>query len=133
MKNKTQLFLIFSLTLISLGTWVIIMFNYNPNLADILIPSAFWSSLFLSLWGILTFILYFLRAQFTNREVIYSHLSISIRHSILITSCVVGLLFLKSMNVLTWWVATMFVMVVLLLELFFRTKKINYSANRLMN
>lgn len=124
MKNKTQLFMLFSLTLVSLGTWIILVFNYNPFTSDNFIISTFWCSLFLWLCGILTFGLFFLRIQYSNREIIYSHLPISLRHSILITACLVGLLFLKSISVLTWWVTLMFVMVVLLLELFFRTKKV---------
>lgn len=125
MKLKTYLFAIFSITLLSLGVWLLIFFNVDRDVADFITISAFFGSLFLWLAGFLTLIIFYLRVWFSNKEVVFSNLPISIRHAILIALIIVGLLALNALQVLTWWDAGMYLVVVVLLELFFRSKKVS--------
>lgn len=123
MNIKTNLFIIFSITLLALGVWLMILFNINPKNADWLEKLAFFGSLLLLLSGTLTFIIFYFRIWFSNKEVIYSYLPIAIRHSVLISFIAVSLLFLNALDVLTWWDGIILVVVIILIELFFQTKR----------
>ena len=124
MKLKSYLFSVFAVTLLSLGVWFMILFNIDVDTADFLTISAFFGSLFLWLTGILTFIIFYFRVWISNNEVIFTFLPISIRHSILISYTLVGILSMNALNVLTWWDAIMLILVTVLIELFFRAKKV---------
>lgn len=122
MKIKTYLFTLFCITLLSLGVFLTILFNFDPTSADFITKSAFFASIFILTTGLLTFSNFYIRIWATNKEVIFSHLPISIRHSVLISLVFVGLMILSSLKVLTWWDAGMFIVVIIMLELFFRTR-----------
>lgn len=124
MKLKSQLFIVFSLTLICLGVWNIILFNYNPYSSDNFIISIFFTSLFVLLVGLLTFIFFYLKTWRSNHEIIYAHLPVSLRQAILISLIITGLIVLQTMRVLTLIDSLMFISLILLIELFFRTKTI---------
>ncbi|EKD56262.1 MAG: hypothetical protein ACD_58C00242G0001 [uncultured bacterium] len=125
MKLKTYLFVIFSMTLLSLGIWLMILFNIDPDSADLITKSAFFSSMFLWLMGIMIFIIFYLRIWVSNKEVIYNNLPIALRHAIFISLVITGLLALNSSNLLNWWDAGMFIVVITMLELLFRQKTTN--------
>jgi hypothetical protein len=122
MKVKKTLFSIFSITLLAFGGWLTILFNVDPTKADRFILIALYASIFLFVMGILTFIGFWVRVLLSNREVIYSHLTPSLRQATLVAFAVIGLLFLQSLRVLSIIDAGAFVLAVLLLELFFRAK-----------
>jgi hypothetical protein len=124
MKLKSSLFFIFVLTLISLGVFLMILFNIDPNNADIFTISTFFISVFMFISGFLTFILFYLKNWFNNNEVIYTHLPIAIRQSVLISSAIIGILVFKSLDIFTVWDITIFLVIIILIELFFRSKKV---------
>jgi len=124
MKLKSSLFFIFVLTLISLGVFLMILFNIDPNDADIFTISTFFISVFMFISGFLTFILFYLKNWFNNNEVIYTHLPIAIRQSVLISSAIIGILVFKSLDIFTVWDITIFLVIIILIELFFRSKKV---------
>ena len=122
MKLKKNLFSIFTLTLLSFGAWMTILFNVDPAKADTFILVALYASLFLFIMGILTFIGFWGRVLFSNREIIYSHLTPALRQATLAAFTCVGLLFLQSLRVLSAVDAGAFILAILLLEMFFRAK-----------
>lgn len=122
---KSYLFFVFSVSLISLGVWLLIIFNYDPYKADLLTIIIFFASMFIWLVGILFLIIFYLRIKLSNNEVIYANIGPSIRQAILLTVVLVGLIILKSLRVLIWWDVILLITSVLLLEFFFRTKNLN--------
>ncbi len=125
MTLKKQLFAIFTITLLSLGVWLAILFNTDPNKADLITRCAFFASLFVFLTGLFTFLGFYLRVYFSNREIIYNNFPIALRQSILISLIIVGLLVFSSLHVLTIWVAAIFVLAIILIEFFFKSKQTN--------
>lgn len=101
-----------------------ILFNIDPNNADIFTISTFFISVFMFISGFLTFILFYLKNWFNNNEVIYTHLPIAIRQSVLISSAIIGILVFKSLDIFTVWDITIFLVIIILIELFFRSKKV---------
>lgn len=75
----------------------------------------FWGSLF----GIVGF---YLKIWASRREVIFAHIAPTLRQSALVGLALTGLLFLFQIKVLNWWVAILFILAVLLIELFFRRR-----------
>lgn len=124
MKLQVYLFLIFIVTLITLGTWLLILFNIDPGTADFISTSAFFASFFTWVAGILTFIFFYVRIKMTNKEIIFAHLPQSLRQAVLVSLSITLIAVLSMLKVLTWWSAVMLAVTILLLELFFRTKKV---------
>lgn len=123
MKIKIYLFTIFILTLISLGTWFLILFNINPYTTDLISRCAFFASLLIWTTGILSLILFYLRIKLSNKEIIFAFLPLSLRQAFLFSLAFVVVLILSSLNVLSWWSAILTVLSILILDLFFKTRK----------
>lgn len=123
MTIKKQLFGIFTGTLLALGIFLAIFFNSDPYTADIFTKTAFFTSLFLFISGFFTFSGFYLRVYFSNREIIYNNLPIAFRQAVLLAFLLTGLLVLKSLQILSIWDAIIFVVVVILIELYFRSRK----------
>lgn len=123
MTIKYQLFGIFTATLLALGIFLAIFFNSDPYIADVFTKTAFFVSLFLFISGFLTFLGFYLRVYFSNREVIYNNLPVAFRQAVLVSFLLTGLLALQSLRVLSLWDTIIFVVVVILIELYFRSRK----------
>ena len=128
MKIQMYLFLIFIVTLVALGTWLLILFNINPYDTDLLSIASFFASMYLWISGLLTLISFYLKIKLSNREIIYNHLPISIRQASLISLAFITVLIISSLGIFTWWSGILIVISILILELFFRTKK--YETKR---
>lgn len=99
-----------------------IIFNVDPQAADILTIGALFGSLFLALSGFLTLIIFYLRVKKSNFEELFTQLPIATRHAALISLVISGLIFLQMLRVLGWWEAALFLLIIVLLESFFRTR-----------
>lgn len=122
MTLKRNLFYLFTVTLLALGVWLSLLFHTDPTYADILTWLTFLGALFLWLSGFLTFILFYLKLTFVNHETVYNLLPGCVRQSAEIGLAVVGLLALQALRVLGWWEGGLYVLVILLIELFFQTQ-----------
>lgn len=122
MKLKQAFFSLFAITLLSFGGWLTILFNVDPTKADTFLFVALYASIFLFITGLGTFIGFWLRVLFSNREIIYSHFTPALRQAMLFGFTITGLLFLQSLRVLSVIDAGAFILAVILLELFFRAK-----------
>ncbi|MCL5795506.1 MAG: hypothetical protein M1338_04050 [Patescibacteria group bacterium] len=125
MPLKKHLFAIFTSTLLSLGIWLAILFNTDPNSTDLITRCSFFASLFVFVAGLYTFIGFYLRVYFSNREIIYSNFPIALRQSILLSLVIVGLLVFQALRVLTVWVAVIYILAIILIEFYFKSKKTN--------
>lgn len=122
MNLKATLFCIFSLLLFSLGAWIIMLFNIDPYKTDILTHLAFLSSLFLWLSCLITLLEYRFRLTVSNRELIYAHLPIALRHGLQISCAVTMLLAFQLMRVLNLFDAVLILAVILTSELYFNAR-----------
>jgi hypothetical protein len=121
-KLKNSLFSLFTITLLSFGGWLTILFNVDPTNTDQFTFALLYICSFLFLVGLLTFIGFGIRILLSNREIIFSHFVPSLRQACLLSVAIIGLLFLQSLRVLSVIDAGAFVLAILLLELFFRAK-----------
>jgi len=118
-------FYLFSLYLtlfLSFGLLSLIFFNVNPYTSPFWMIFLFYLMVFLfwaSLFGIVGF---YLKIWASRREVIFAHIAPTLRQSALVGLTLTGLLFLFQIKVLNWWVAVLFILAVLLIELFFRKR-----------
>ncbi len=123
MKLKQSLFSLFTITLLSFGGWLTILFNTDPLDADTLIFVALYASLFLFIMGVASFIGFGIRILLSNREILYAFFGPSVRQGTLIALALTGLLFLQSLRVLSAIDAGAFLLAIGLIELFFRAKR----------
>lgn len=128
MKTRIYLFLLFCVTLFTLGFFILMFFNVNPYTSDNLTISMFFISFFIFLTGLLFLLGFYFRVKISNNEVFYANFAPSFRQALLISLVLVGLLVLKSLKVLAWWDGIMFALSVLLLELYFQNRNINLSS-----
>ncbi len=123
MKLTKQLFSVFALTLMALGLFLAILFNVNPDTTDLITQITFFISLFIFLSGLFTFIGFYLRVYLSNHEIIYANFPIALRQAILVSLLIVGLLALNALRVLNIWSGIIFVLILIIIELFFRSKQ----------
>ena len=122
MSIKLYLFYIFIGFILSLGVWLLILFNIDPYKTDFISISAFFASLLIWIFCLFSLLIYYFKIWYTNKEVIYTILPISLRQGFLISLVIVGLSILGSLNILNWWIAGLWALVILITELFFKTR-----------
>lgn len=122
MKLKQTLFSLFAVTLLSFGGWLTIFMNTDPAKVDMFTFTVLYICVFFFVMGIASFIGFGVRILLSNREVIYTHLTPSVRQGALLGFTAAGLLFLQSLRVLSPIDAGAFILAILLLELFFQAK-----------
>lgn len=122
MNLKANLFSIFSLSLFSLGAWLVLLFNIDPTKNDLLTQLAFLSSLFLWLSGTITLIEYRIKVKLTNKELVYAPLPIAIRHGLLISLALVIILALQLLRVLNIFDTIIIIAIILTSELYFKAR-----------
>lgn len=123
MSIRMYLFGIFTASIIAICLWILLLFNVNPYQAPTWIIFVFYFTFFLFLAGMFTIFSFKFKVWASNREVIFSHLAPSLRQAAILSLIITGLLLLEQIKVLNWWVATLFIISLCMLELFFRSKK----------
>lgn len=119
---KIYLFSLFCVTLISLGIFILILFNIDPKSSDILTISAFFASFYVFFVGILTLIGFYIRVAYTNKEIFFAHFSPAFRQSALMGLIIITLLMMKTLDVLNWWDAITVSLAIILTEMYFQTR-----------
>ena len=120
---RIYLFTLYLIFFISAGLVVSILFNINPNESPFWMLIIFYFTFFIFWSAFFALVGFYLKVWATNREVIFAHLVPTLRQSMLVGLTFSGLLFLQQLRVLSWWVGSLFVLGVIMIELFFRTKK----------
>lgn len=122
MVRRIYLFSLYLTLFLSFGLSSLIFFNVNPYTSPFWMIFLFYLTFFLFWVSFFGLIGYYLKVWASNREVIFAHLLPTLRQSILISFALTGVLFLFQIKVLSWWVAILFILAVLMLELYFRKK-----------
>jgi len=118
--ERSKLFFILTITTFALASLILDVFNYNPYKSNNYIFINFFVSLFFFIAGIMSLILYFVKFKLTSASSSLK-ISSSVRQALLLALIVVILALFKTLKLLDWWVGGPTILVVILLELFFRT------------
>ncbi len=124
MTLKSYLWAIRMGTFLSIGAFVAVLFFIDPEAWGFLGKILFYFSLALALSGVfilfLTWLYLRLNRDLDNMSVI---LGASFRQGILLSALAVIILLLQSFRILTWWDGILVVAGMLLIELYFLTRK----------
>jgi hypothetical protein len=114
----------FHFILLGLGTilcgfslFSIIKFT-DPNQAGAITHASFYLSLFLLCIGVFTLLGVVIRQKFFY-GIYMAHLVTSFRQAILLSILLTGSLFLQSLGLALWWVEIIFLLFIMVLEIFF--------------
>ena len=117
MTLRQYLFLMSLGTLTCLTAWLFVVFNIDPNNTDIVSFVFFYTSLFLSLLGIISTISLWIKVKFLkSEEVVFRHVKKTFRQGAVSASLVVLLLLLQQYQFLTWWNLIILVILGILVE-----------------
>lgn len=114
-------------TVICWTAWVFILFNIDPAQADFLSFIFFYSSLFLALLGTFSVIGFLFRRRVVKEdEIVFRHVKKTFRQGIMLATWVILFLFLQQSKLLTWWIATILIVLFVVIEgLIFANRKYN--------
>ena len=122
---RLYLFTLYLILFLSAGLFGFILFNVNPFQSPFWMVLIFYSSFFLFWLALFGLIGFYLKVWATNREIIFAHLTPTLRQGALISLLLTGWLFLLLIDVLNWWVGVLLALAVLMIELSFRKSKTN--------
>lgn len=125
---KRNLFFLFFTTIFALLSLVLCISNYDPHKIGFVEFVYFYSSFLISVAGILSIIFFYLKIILKKNETIYIHFWPAVRQGIIISLGLSILLILKGFKLLDFWIGIPIIVIILLLELFFQTKKTNLST-----
>jgi len=118
-----NLFYLLSITLFAIASTILTIFNYNPFKSGVDVFIYFYLALFFAIGGILSLIIFWIKYYITSNQTVYNQFWPSVRQGFLVSLAIIMLLFFKGLKILDWWIGIPIVIVCLLFELFFRTKR----------
>lgn len=121
------LFFLFAITAFASVSTVLNIYNYNPFQSGFNVFVSFYSSLTIALVGIITIIVYYLKIKLYKTETTHHALLPSIRQATLFSLGLVTLLILQGLHILDWLSGISILIIGILIELFFQTKKVHTS------
>lgn len=119
MSLKSFFLLIILGTIFSWLAWGMVVLNFDPVQVGWLEFIAFYISLFLALVGSLLVILDWLKSKIFRRQLLVFRVRTSVRHGILFAVLLLIWAFLKSQNLISWWILLLLILAVTVLEFFF--------------
>ena len=122
MTQVRNLFFLFSITVFAFAETVLTIFNYNPFGANRSVFINFYVSLFFTISGLAAITLYYLRVKYSKNSA-GDFFWTTVRTSVFAGIALTTLLILQGFRILDWLIGISIVVVTILLELFFRTKK----------
>ena len=95
----------------------------DPYISGFVGLAFFYISLLFALSGTLSVIGYYIRSRFHKEELTYEQVANAFRQAILLSIFFTGSLILKSQGLLTWWNIVLFILALVLFEIFTIIKK----------
>ncbi|EKE19488.1 MAG: hypothetical protein ACD_8C00151G0004 [uncultured bacterium] len=124
MTLKSYLWGIKIATILSFGAWSLVIWLIDPEKAGVIGQFIFFTSTALFLSSVFVFFFTWMKSKAQKSEdAQLSHLSVGFRQGILMAILVCVLLILQQYRILTWWDGALTVAGILLVELYFLTKK----------
>lgn len=117
MRFQAILFGVRFFTVLSLGTWLFVLFSVDPTTSGTPGTMIFLGAFFSFVAGFLTLVLVGLSRKFLGDESAAHAFGGSFRQAFLLAVFVVGMLVLSRAGILAWWNALLFFAGILLVEL----------------
>jgi hypothetical protein len=124
---KRNLFFLFFITIFAFLSVILCISNYNPFKTSLIQFIYFYSSFFVTVAGISSIIIFYIKIVLQKKETIYIHFWPAVRQGLIVSLGLSVLLILKGLKLLDFWVGIPIIIIILLLELFFQTKKLKTS------
>ncbi len=118
MRTKTYLWLTGLASLLALASFLAIIWFFSPQNASAAILILLFLSLFLALCGFFSLAVLYLRRRKYKEEPLL-HLGVSFREGALLSGLLVGFLLMRYFSIFSWWLALIFLVVVVVIELVF--------------
>lgn len=114
-------FLLYSLigTLLSWGTWVIVLFRIDPDSGGWVAKTLFFSSLWLALLGTATLVGFGGRYLFERQAMPYRQMTVAARQALILSITTIILLAFQAGRSLSWWVGVLIFLIAAGTESFF--------------
>jgi hypothetical protein len=129
-KVKAKIFFLASVSLFALASLLLTVVNYNPYNSESSVFITFYASLLVSLTGLFTFLVIFIKSRFTEENVFVRSFWESLRQSILLALIMTLLLALRGLGVLDLWVSVPLSIAIIMVEMYIRgVSKNNKHAN----
>lgn len=126
MKVQKLLFSVFSITLLSLGGWFAVLQTVDPFNTDWFSIAMFYVFALVAICGVITMVMYYIRkrkSQLNAQNLLYS----CIRQGLIISLGLVGLAILQTINVLNVLSASVYIIALVLIEFYFRSRRPDYA------
>lgn len=120
---KKYLFFLFSITAVAFASLLIVINNYNPYSSGHILYGLLFTSFFITCAGILTLLIFYSKIFIFKNSLMFVIFKPSLRQGIIISLGITSLMILQSMRLLDAWVGIPLLIVIVLIELFFQTKK----------
>lgn len=118
-----NLFFLFALTIFGIASTLLTIYNYNPYTADLKTFISFYASTAVSFLGIITFAIFYIKIKMKTTESVKPHFWPSVRQGSLGSAAITTGLVLQGLHILDWLIGISIIIVSVLLELFFQTKR----------
>lgn len=106
--------------------WMLIINLINPATTGAFGFIFFYATLFLALTGAIAILGLLIRMKSSESEFVPSEVGTALRQGVLFAILIVGLLFLQSLRLLSWWNVVLFVLIITLAEFFLISFKRQY-------
>lgn len=123
MSLERNLFLLFAITTFAVASIILSVFNYNPFESTSVALINFYVSFLISLAGIGAITIYYARIKLSKNETIFLYFWPSVRQGFFFATAITILLYLQSLRILDWLIGLSIIIVTVLMELFFESKR----------
>lgn len=110
-------------SLFSWASFLVVLIQIDPYVSTRLALSLFFTTLFFSLTSTFTIIGCYIRRRISNNEIVYNHLRVTVRQSILLSIITLGCLLFLLFDLLTWWDGLLLVAIISLIEFYFSSNE----------
>ena len=103
-------------TFVSCGVWIFLVLTVDPVFAGLSELSLFYLTLFLGVAGLALSLMVAVRVKLKPDTILFRHVVISFRQSVLLALLLVGSLILLSKNLFGWWSILILILTLSLIE-----------------
>jgi predicted MFS family arabinose efflux permease len=122
MRLKSYVIWIILATILAFASFVAIIWFFSPEHSSPAILTLFFLSLFLSLCGLFSLIALYFRKRRQNTEIM-ALMGISFREGTLLSGLLIGMLLMQYYNIFYWWLALIFLIIVIAIEMAFASQE----------
>ncbi len=116
-------------TLVSWGTWIVVLTQINPESSRGVAPALFFSSLWLALAGTATVIGFLARHLFEREGVPYRQMAVAIRQAVNVSTLAVVVLALQAGGALNVWTGLLSLVMAVCIEAFYQAGQARHPSH----